>query len=143
NGSGLLFVIEKFPGANTLDVTRGIEAKLRELQPGLSGIQISTAIFRPASFVEMAVSNLTNALFIGFLLVVLVFFALFYQWRAVLISLATIPLSLTAALLVLYWCGATLNLLVLAGLVIAIGVIVDDAVISVENVVRRLRQHRR
>jgi CzcA family heavy metal efflux pump len=142
NGPGLLLVIEKFPGANTLDVTRGIETKLQELQPGLSGIQISTSIFRPASFVEMAMSNLTNVLFIGFLLVVLVFFAFLYHWRTVLISLTTIPLSLLAALLVLYLRGATLNLMVLAGLAIAIGVIVDDTVMSVENVVRSLRQHR-
>src|SRR6266700_8074777 len=75
NGAGVLLVIEKFPGANTVDVTRGIEAKLQELQPGLSGIQISTGIFRPASFVEMAMGDMTNVLFIGFLLLVLVFFA--------------------------------------------------------------------
>src|SRR5256886_5497096 len=72
NGSGLLFVIEKFPGANTLDVTRGVEAKLTELQPGLSGIQIDTGIFRPASFIELAIYNLTRALLIGFLLLALV-----------------------------------------------------------------------
>src|SRR5256714_10167863 len=97
NGSGLLFVIEKFPGANTLEVTRGIDAKLKELQPGLSGMRIDTGIFRPASFVEMAIGNFTNALLIGFLLVVLVLFTFLFEWRTALVSLVTIPLSLTAA----------------------------------------------
>ncbi len=143
NGPGLLLVIEKFPGANTLDVTRGIEAKLQELQPGLSGIQIDTTVFRPASFIEMAIGNLTNALLIGFLLLALVLFAFLFHWRTALISLVTIPLSLLAAGLVLYLRGSTINTMVLAGLVIAIGVIVDDAIIDVENIVRRLRQHRR
>src|SRR5207302_568727 len=143
NGSGLLFVIEKFPGANTLDVTRGVEAKLAELQPGLSGIQIDTGIFRPASFIELAIYNLTRALLIGFLLLALVLFALHYHWRVTLISLVAIPMSLLAAGLVLSLLGATLNMLVLAGLVIALGVVVDDAIIDVENIVRRLRQHRR
>jgi CzcA family heavy metal efflux pump len=138
----LLLVIEKFPGANTLEVTRAVEAKLNELQPGLSGIQIDTTIFRPASFIVMAIGNLTSALLIGFLLVVLVLFAFLYHWRTALISLVTIPLSLVAAGLVLDLYGATLNMMVLAGLVIAIGIIVDDAISDVENIVLRLRQHR-
>ena len=142
NDSGLLLVIEKFPGVNTLDVTRGIEAKLLELQPGLSGIQVNTAIFRPASFIEMAIGNLTNVLLIGFLLLILVLFAFLYHWRSALISVLTIPLALMAAGLVLYWRGATINTMVLAGLIVAIGIIVDDAVLDVENIVRRLRQHR-
>src|SRR2546421_3172427 len=143
NGSGLLLVIEKFPGANTLDVTRGVEAKLTELQPGLSGIQIDTGIFRPASFIELAIYNLTRSLLIGFLLMALVLFALHYHWRVTLISLVAIPMSLLAAGLVLSLLGATLNMLVLAGLVIAVGIVVDDAIIDVENIVRRLRQHHR
>ncbi|MFL5663201.1 MAG: efflux RND transporter permease subunit, partial [Ktedonobacteraceae bacterium] len=141
NDPGLLLVVEKFPGANTLDVTRGVEAKLDELRPGLSGIQIDTSIFRPASFVEMVIGNPTRALLIGFLLLVLVLLALFYHWRVALISLVAIPLSLAAAGLVLSLSGATINTMVLAGLVIAVGVIVDDAIIDVENIVRRLRQY--
>jgi len=140
---GLLLVVEKSPGANTLEVTRGVEAKLDELRPGLSGIQIDSTIFRPASFIEMAIGNLTNALLIGFLLVVLVFGVFLYHWRTALISLVTVPLSLMAAGLVLYLRGATINALVLAGLVIAVSIVVDDAIIDVENIVRRLRQHRR
>jgi CzcA family heavy metal efflux pump len=143
NDSGLLFVIEKFPGANTLDVTRGVEAKLAELQPGLSGIQIDTAIFRPASFIEMAIDNLSRALLIGFLLLVLVLLAFHSHWRVALISLVAIPLSLVAAGLVLYLRGTTINTMVLAGIVMAVGIVVDDAILDVENIMRRLRQHRR
>jgi Cu/Ag efflux pump CusA len=105
NDPGLLFVIEKFPGANALDVSRGVEAKLDELRPGLSGIQIDTTIFRPASFIEMAINNLSRALLIGLLLLVLVLLAFHYHWRVALISLVTIPLSLLAAGLVLYLRG--------------------------------------
>ncbi len=143
NNPGLMFVIEKFPGANTLDVTRGIEAKLDELRPGLSGIQINTTVFRPASFVEMAIGNPSRALFIGFLLLALVLLAFLYSWRAVLISLVSIPLSLAAAGLVLDLRGATINMMVMAGLVMAVGIVVDDAIIDVENIMRRLRQYRR
>ena len=143
NGPGLLLVIEKFPGANTLEVTRGVEAKLNELRPGLSGIQTDTTMFRPASFIELAMSNLTWSLLIGFLLLVLVLLAFHYHWRAALISLVAIPLSLVTAGLVLYLRGATLNMMVLAGLLIAVGIVVDDAISDVENIVRRLRQHRR
>jgi CzcA family heavy metal efflux pump len=140
---GLLLVVEKFPWANTLDVTRGVDAALAEMRPGLSGIQIDTNIFRPASFIEMAIGNLTNALILSCLLVVLVLGAFLFEWRSALISLLAIPLSLVVAGLVLYLRGATLNTMVLAGLVIAIGGVVDDAIIDVENIVRRLRQHRR
>jgi CzcA family heavy metal efflux pump len=142
-GPGLLLVIEKAPGANTLDVTRGVQAKLAELQPGLSGIQIDTSIFRPASFIEMATDNLTRSLLIGFLFLALVLLALFYHWRVALISLVAIPLSLVAAGLVISLRGDTINVMVLAGLMVAVGVVVDDAIIDVENIMRRLRQHRR
>ena len=140
---GLLLVIEKFPGANPQDVTRGVEAKLAELQPGLSGIQIDTNIFRPANFIDIAIGNLTWSLLIGFLLLILVLLAFFYHWRVALISLAVIPLSLVAAGLVLYLRGSTMNMMVLAGLLIAVAIVVDDAIIDVENIVRRLHQHHR
>jgi CzcA family heavy metal efflux pump len=142
NDPGLLIVVEKFPGANTLDVTRRVEAKLAELQSGLSGIQIDTAIFRPASFVEMAIGNPTRLLLLGFLFLALVLLTLFYHWRIALISLVAIPLSLAAAGIVLAQTGATLNTMILAGLVIAVAVVVDEAIIDVENIVRRLRQPR-
>jgi CzcA family heavy metal efflux pump len=143
DGPGLLLVVEKFPWANTLDVTRGVEEALKELQPGLPGITFDTTIFRPADFIELALANLTNALLLGSLLVAIVLVLFLFDWRTALISLVAIPLSLTAAALVLAWQGITINTMILAGLVISVGVVVDDAIIDIENIVRRLRQHRR
>ena len=142
DGPGLLLIVEKFPGANTLDVTHGVEDALEQLGPGLAGIEIDSAIFRPATFIEMAVHNLTIALIIGCILVVLILVAFLYEWRTAAISLVSIPLSLTAAALVLHARGETINVMVLAGLVIALGVVVDDAIIDVENIWRRLRLNR-
>src|SRR5919198_4317241 len=143
DGPGLLLILEKLPWANTLDVTRGVEQALRELQPGLTGIDIDPTIFRPASFIESALHNLTNALLLGCLFVILVLALFLFEWRSALISLVAIPLSLVAAGWVLYLRGATINTMILAGLVIAVGVVVDDAIIDIENIVRRLRQYRR
>jgi CzcA family heavy metal efflux pump len=137
---GLLLVVEKFPGANTLAVTHGVEKALDELRPGLKGIEIEKAIFRPATFIETAFHNLTVALVIGCLLVILILVSFLFEWRTALISLVSIPLSLIAALLVLAVRGASINVMLLAGLVIAIGIVVDDAIIGVENIWRRVRQ---
>src|SRR6266536_5286894 len=111
--------------------------------PGLPGVQIDSTIFRPATFIQTAIDDLTRSLLISCLLVMLVLAAFLFEWRTALISMIAIPLSLVIAGLVLYLRGSTINTMVLAGLVIAIGVIVDDAIIDVENIVRRLRQHRR
>jgi CzcA family heavy metal efflux pump len=142
DGAGLMIIVEKLPWANTLDVTRGVEAAIEELKPGLPGVQIDTTIFRPATFIELSLDNLTRALFVGALLVILVIGAFLFEWRAALISVVSIPLSLVGAGLVLYLRDTTVNVMVLAGLVIALGVVVDDAIIDVENIVRRLRQRR-
>ncbi len=143
DGPGLMLIVEKLPWANTLDVTRGVEQALRELQPGLSGIDVDPTIFRPASFIEAALHNLTNALLLGCLFVILVLGLFLFEWRSALISLVAIPLSLVGAGLVLYLRGTTINTMILAGLVIAVGVVVDDAIIDIENILRRLRQYRR
>jgi CzcA family heavy metal efflux pump len=142
-GSGLMLVVEKFPEANTLDVTRGVEEAIDALRPGLSGIEFDTTIFRPASFIEESIDNLALALIIGSVLLVLVLGAFFFEWRAVLIGVAAIPLSLVAAGLVLYALGETINAMVVAGFVAALGLLVYDAVGDVENVARRLRQQRK
>src|SRR3990172_8503575 len=126
DGPGILLIVEKFPWANTLDVTRGVEEALEELQPGLSGIEIDTTIFRPASFIEMSIDNLTEAMVIAAVLVILVLVLFLFEWRTALISVF----------------GTTINVMVLAGLVIAVGVVVDDEIIDIENIWRRLRQHR-
>jgi Cu/Ag efflux pump CusA len=123
-------------------VTRGVEAAIDEMRPGLPGMEIDTTIFRPATFVETAIHNLSRALLLGSLLVILILVLFLYNWRAAVISAVAIPLSLLAAGYVLYLREATINTMILAGLVISVGVVVDDAIIDVENIVRRLRQHR-
>ena len=139
---GLLLVVEKFPWGNTLEITRGIDEALQALKPGLPDVTIDAHIFRPAVFIETAIHNLSWALLTGCILVIVVLFAFLYEWRVAFISLVAIPLSLVTAVLVLYLQGATMNTMVLAGLVIALGAVVDDAIIDVENIVRRIREHR-
>ena len=139
---GILLIIEKFPWANTLDVTRGVDQAFEELAPGLQGITIDRAIFRPASFIDQALGNLSNALLLGSILVFAVLILFLFEWRTALISLVAIPLSLMAAAMVLYVRDVTINTMILAGFVISVGVVVDDAIIDVENITRRLRQHR-
>jgi CzcA family heavy metal efflux pump len=142
DGPGLMLIVEKLPWGNTLEVTRGVEAALDEMRPGLPGMEIDETIFRPATFVESAIHNLSRALLLGSLLVILILVVFLYDWRAAVISAVAIPLSLLAAGFVLYLRGATINTMILAGLVISVGVVVDDAIIDVENIVRRLRLHR-
>jgi len=142
DSANLLLVVEKLPEVNTLEVTRDVEQALAALQPGLPGLEFNATLFRPTTYIEMAIANLTQSLIIAALLVVLVLGAFLYGWRTALISLVAIVVSLFAALFVLYLRGATLNSMVLAGLVIALGVVVDDAVVDVENIMRRLRQNR-
>ena len=141
-GNGLLLIVQKFRGANTMEVTRGVEEAVDEMRPGLPGLQMDTTIFRPATFIEQSIDNLTWALLLGVLLVAVVISGFLFEWRTAFISLIAIPASLIAAILVLDLTGTTINVMVLAGLVVAIGVVVDDAIIDVENIVRRLRQAR-
>jgi len=112
------------------------------MQPGLTGITIDSSLYRPASFIQMALGNLTLALIIGCVLLVLLLGAFLFNWRAALIGLIAISSALIGGAWVLYLRGATLNTMVLAGFLIAIGVVVDDAIVDVENVMRRLRQAR-
>src|SRR3954449_9167932 len=142
NGPGLLLVVEKFQGANTIAVTKGVEDALRSLKPGLPNVQVDSEIFRPAGFIEIAIHNLRVALLIGCLLVIAILIAFLYEWRAAFISLIAIPLSLVAALVVLDLQGVEINTMILAGLVVSVGVVVDDAIIDMENIVRRLRLRR-
>jgi len=143
DGEGLLLIVEKFPWANTVEVTDGVEAAMEEMRPGLPDVDFDTTIFRPATFVETALDNLIESLLIGGVLVILVLLLFLWDWRIALISATIIPLTMVITLLVLNAFGTTLNVMVLAGLVIAIGAVVDDAIVDVENIVRRLRQYRR
>jgi CzcA family heavy metal efflux pump len=139
DGPGLLLVVEKFPDATTRQVTHGVDEALEALAPGLTGVEVDASLFRPASFIDTAVSNLTTALLLGGLLLLLVLGVFLFEWRSALISAASILLSLLTALTVLWLREATVNAIVLAGLVMALGAIVDDAVVDVEHIARRLR----
>ncbi|HYI33718.1 MAG TPA: efflux RND transporter permease subunit [Glaciibacter sp.] len=141
-GEGLMLIVEKLPWGNTLEVTRGVEKAMEEIAPALEGVDIDTSIFRPATFIEQSLENLSLALLLGILLVIMVLGAFLFQWRTALISLIAIPLSLVTAGLVILLSGSTVNTMILAGLVIAVGVVVDDAIIDIENIIRRLRRHR-
>ena len=143
DGPGLLLIVEKFPWGNTLQVSREVEKALDTLRPGLPDVEIDAAIFRPATFIEMSIDNLTKALYIAAALVILILFAFLFEWRTALISCTAIPLSLMTAIMVLYIRETTINTMVLAGLVIALGAVVDDAIVDIENIVRRIREYRR
>ena len=140
DGSGVLLIVEKQPGASTLDVTAGIDETLERLRPGLSGVEIDATIFRPASFIERALTNLGHAMGIGCAFVVAVLFLFLWNARTALISVLAIPLSLLTAAFALTALGRTIDTMVIAGLVIALGEVVDDAIIDVENIHRRLRE---
>lgn len=141
-GPGLLLVVEKLPGANTLEVSRKVEEALAGLQPGLVGIEVDSTIFRPATFIEKAIDNLTLTAIISAVLLALVLAAFLLAWRAVAVALVSIVLSLVTAALALHLLGESLNSLALAGLALAVVVVVDEVVIGVENTWRRLRQDR-
>jgi Cu/Ag efflux pump CusA len=128
--SGLMLVVEKLPGANTKEVTEGIEEALDDLRPGLSGLEVDSNVFRPADFLDDAISHVSLALLAGFLLAALVLALFLYEWRPVLAAAISVLLSLVAAALVLDLFGATMNSLVFAGLVLAVVVIVHDAVLD-------------
>ena len=136
---GLLLVVEKFPGTNTLEVTRGVEDVLKAMQPGLPGIKMDSSIFRPANFIESSIKNVGSAFIIGILLLVLLL-GLISGWRAALIGAVSILLSLIVTTWVMYQRGATINVIVLAGLLASLGVMVDDAIIDIDNILRRVRE---
>jgi Cu/Ag efflux pump CusA len=139
DGPGLLLIVEKQPWGNTLDVSLGVEKALEALGPGLKDVEIDSTIFRPATFIEMSLENLERALLIGCALVIILLSYFLYDWRTALISIVAIPLSLLSAALILRYQGFTIDTMVLAGLVIVLGEVVDDAIIDVENIMRRLR----
>jgi CzcA family heavy metal efflux pump len=138
---GILIETSTQYGANTLDVTRALEQRLDTLAPALAqhGVQYHPALLRPASFIESAIAKLRNSLLIGAVLVVTLLLFALRDWRGALVSFSSIPLSLLATIWILTSCGITLNTMSLGGLVVALGVVVDDAVIDVENITRRRR----
>ena len=134
--------VQKQPGANTIELTKRLDRELDALQHELpAGMTIDRKIFRQADFIEVAVENVVAALRDGGILVIVVVVLFLANLRAAAITLTAMPLSLAAAILVLRAFGATINTMTLGGMAIAIGALVDDAIIDVENVVRRLREN--
>ena len=123
-----MLIVEKFPEANTLEVTRGVEAALQELAPGLGDVRVDSTVYRPATFVESAMSNVSLTVFIGLALVILLVGLAFYSWRAAVIAGVVIPLAVSTAVVVLDLFGVTMNMIVVLGLVGVLVVVVDDAV---------------
>jgi CzcA family heavy metal efflux pump len=141
--NAVILTVQKQPDTNTLALTELIDAELADIAATLPpGIDINPGIFRQASFIEAAVDNVLAALRDGALLVVVILFLFLWSLRTTFISVLAIPLSLVAAVLVLELLGITINTMTLGGMAIAIGALVDDAVIDVENVFRRLRLNR-
>jgi Cu/Ag efflux pump CusA len=138
----LTLVVEKFPWANTKDVTKEVEKALRDLRPAVSGMEIDPTLFRPATYLELGVDNLSSALLLGAVLMIVAFLAFFFNWRTVLISTVAVLMSVIAAGTVLYVRGVTINMMIITGLMMALGVIIDDAIGDTENIMRRLRQAR-
>jgi Cu/Ag efflux pump CusA len=139
---GLFLVIEKFPGANTLQVTKGVEDALAEMAPGLKGISIDTRVYRPASYIESALGNVGTVALIGLVLLVAAVLLLFASWRAAVVALIVVPLSLLAAALVLDLRGATFSTITLVGLAAAVSLVIDDVVADIDAVRCRVaRRH--
>lgn len=138
---GILIETSTQFGANTLDVSRALEQRLDALAPALAkqGVQYHPALLRPASFIESAIEKLRNSLLIGAVLVVALLLIMLRDWRGALVSFSAIPLALLTTVWILEALGLSLNTMTLGGLVVALGVVVDDAVIDVENILRRRR----
>lgn len=128
DGECLLLVIEKFPGADTPEVSRGIDIALAELAPGLPGLQMDTSMYRPANYIASSFDNLAGAALIGAILLVVVLGGLLFDWRSSVVAVGSIVTSLAAAWLVLHLTNTVVNTMILAGLVMALLVLVDDAV---------------
>src|SRR5262249_34391243 len=144
-GPGVLLVVSRQYEGDSYAITRRVEAELERLRPGLEsdGITYHPGLFRQAHYIDLAVGGVTHALPIGAALVVVVLSLFLFNWRTAFISLPAIPLSLLGAISILWAFGISLNTLTLGGLAIAVGEVVDDAIIDVENIFRRLRENAR
>ena len=139
----VLVTVTKQPGTNTLELTEKLDLSIQDLQKTLpADVHISTDIFRQSRFIESSINNIQKALFEGAIFVIVVLFFFLMNFRTTLISLVALPLSLLMAILVMHALGLTINTMSLGGLAIAIGSLVDDAIVDVENVYKRLRENR-
>ncbi|HNS12706.1 MAG TPA: efflux RND transporter permease subunit [Bacteroidia bacterium] len=134
--------VAKQPTTNTLALTENIDLAVADIQNNLpADVHVNTKIFRQADFIKASISNIQKTLLEGSIFVIIILFLFLMNWRATIISLLSIPISLIAAILTLNWLGYTINTMSLGGMAIAIGALVDDAIIDVENVFKRLRQN--
>lgn len=139
----VVLAVLKQPGANTLNLTHEIDRNLDEIQKTLpKGMKIDRQLFRQSDFIETAIANVSSALRDGAILVAIILFLFLLNFRTTLVSLAALPVSLVISVLAMKVAGVTINTMTLGGLTIAIGALVDDAIIDVENVFRRLRENR-
>jgi Cu/Ag efflux pump CusA len=134
---GLLLAIDKFPGANTLEVTRGIEAALRDMAPGLKGITIDSNVYRPANYIETALGNAGTVALIALAVALLLMLLLLASWRAAVVALIVVPVSLMVAVCVLLLTGTTFTAITLLGLAAAVSLVIDDVVIDLDTARRR------
>jgi len=140
----VILTVSKQPDVNTLELTESLDEALADLQHTLpAGVEIKSQIFRQSNFIEASISNLNQTLLEGAFFVVLVLFIFLMNWRTTVISLVAIPISLLVSVIVLKLLGYTINTMSLGGMAIAIGALVDDAIIDVENVFKRLRENYR
>ena len=141
--TGVILNVDSQYGANLIEVTRRVEQALHELNPALQreGIEMQPDLFRPVNFINTSIHNIRNSLLLGAALVIIVLFLFLFDLRTAAISCTAIPLALLAAVTIMGKMGFALNTMTLGGLAIAIGEVVDDAVIDVENILRRLRQN--
>lgn len=141
--SAVLITVTKQPNTGTIELTAQLEAALKDLQKNLpKDVKISTDTFRQSRFIESSISNVKDSLYEGAIFVVIVLFLFLANTRTTIISLITLPLSLVVAILVLHYMGMSINTMSLGGMAIAIGSLVDDAIVDVENVWKHLRENR-
>jgi Cu/Ag efflux pump CusA len=138
----LLLVVEKFPGANTVEVTKGVEAALDAMRPGLGDMRIDSSLYRPASFIQSSFERLRWALLAGGLLLLLLLGLLLWDWRRLLVSVLPIPVALAAAALVLYLRDAPINFMVVAGLVLGLTAVLHDVITDTHRLADRLRRRK-
>lgn len=138
----IVLSIAKQPSTNTLELTNQIDLAVADMQNNLpKDVRINTNVFRQADFINASISNIKKTLLEGSIFVIIILFLFLMNWRATIISLLAIPISLIASILTLHWLGYTINTMSLGGMAIAIGALVDDAIIDVENVFKRLKQN--
>ncbi len=139
----VLLTVNKQPGAGTIGLTENIEAELAALAPSLPpDVNVSTDIFRQSTFIDASITNLQESLLEGMLFVIIVLFFFLMNLRTTVISVVALPMSILVSVLVLHWLGFTVNTMSIGGIAIAIGSLVDDAIVDVENVYKRLRENR-